>query len=56
MKIFEQFEGGAYLEGCYGCLKSRIVFLAKDGDQTYSGAMTSKLEICGVCKIEISEV
>ena len=56
MKIFEQFEGGAYLGGCYGCLKSRIVFLAVDGDQTYSGAMTSKIEICGVCKIEISEV
>ena len=56
MKIFGQFEGGAYLGGCYGCLKSRNVFLAVDGDQTYSGTMTSKIQICGVCKIEISEV
>ena len=34
VKIFGQFEGGAYLGGRYGCLKSRIVFLAVDGDQT----------------------
>ena len=34
VKIFGQFEGGAYLGGCYSCLKSRIVLLAVDGDQT----------------------
>ena len=34
VKIFGQFEGGEYLGGHHGCLKSRIVFLAVDGDQT----------------------